>query len=372
MVTFGREAPPLVRRAENLLMERSGLSASPLSHDDLLAEERKAECLTHITTRGEEKHMPTNATLQLTQQLARNGSLARKVKRKTLDYLTSAVEYAIRFIDSEGRKLDYSEYTPRPDDIFVVTFPKSGTTWLQMILYQIFTDGEMDFAHIAEWSPYFDAFVRGGDGIEHLPSPRVIKSHLAYKMIPKGPCKYIYVARNGKDVAVSYFHYCQTHLSFNGDFGQFFDLFLNGFPSGVYDHPTWIEYGHPTWFEHVSQWLENRSNLDVLFLTYEELKHNREGAVRKILAFCGKEVSPEKFARIVERSSFAFMKQYENKLDTLTCRLIEGKMKTGNFIRKGEVGGWKEYFSSEQKELFQRRLTKHLNNLNAELKNIIG
>jgi hypothetical protein len=308
--------------------------------------------------------MPTNATLQPTRQLARNGSLARKVKRKTLDYLTSAVGYAIKFIDWEGRKLDYSGFTPRPDDIFVVTFPKSGTTWLQMILYQIFTDGEMNFTHIAEWSPYFDAFVRGGRGIDHLPSPRIIKSHLAYNMIPKGPCKYIYVARNGKDVAVSYFHYCQTHLNFDGDFEQFFELFLNGFPIGI--------YGHPTWFEHVSQWLENRSNLDVLFLTYEELKHNREAAVRKILAFCGKEISPQKLARIVERSSFAFMKQYENKLDTLTVRLIEGKMKAGNFIRKGEVGGWKEYLSSKQKELFRRRFTKHLNSLNTELKNIIG
>jgi hypothetical protein len=316
--------------------------------------------------------MSTNAILQPTQRLARNRSLATKFKRKTLDYLISAVGYVIRFIDSESRKLAYSEFTPRPDDIFIVTFPKSGTTWLQMILYQIYTDGEMDFAHISEWSPTLDVCVRWRD-IDHLPSPRIIKTHLAYNRIPKGPCKYIYVVRNGKDVAVSYFHYSKTHLFFKGDFAQFFDLFLNGFPSGVYDHPTWIEYGHPTWFEHVSQWSENRHNLDVLFLTYEELKHNREGAIRKILAFCGKEVSPQKFARIVERSSFAFMKRYENKLDTLTYRLLmEGKMKTGNFIRKGEVGGWKEYLSGEQEELFQRRFTKHLNNLDSELKNSIG
>jgi hypothetical protein len=295
----------------------------------------------------------------LTAYIARNGSLATKLKRKTLDYLTSAIGSVARFIDAEARKLDYSEYTPRPDDIFVVTFPKSGTTWVQMILYQIFTDGEMDIAHITEWSPFFDACVPGR-GIEHAPSPRVIKSHLPYNMIPKGPCKYIYVVRNGKDVAVSFFSYSQTHLNFNGDFEQFFELFLKG---GYRNHPTW--------FEHVGQWWENRRNLDVLFLTYEELKRDREGAIRKILAFCGKEVGPEKFARIVERSSFAFMKQHEDKLDTLTWRLMEEKMRIGNFIRKGEVGGWKECLSREQEELFQRRFTKHLNNLNAELKNII-
>jgi Sulfotransferase domain len=315
--------------------------------------------------------MSTNAILQPTQHLAKNRSLATKVKRKALDYLTSAVGYVIRFIDWESRKLAYSEFTPRPDDIFIVTFPKSGTTWLQMILYQIFTDGEMNFAHISEWSPNFDVSVRGR-GIDHLPSPRIIKSHLSYNMIPKGPCKYIYAVRNGKDVAVSYFHYSRTHLKFNGDFEQFFDLFLNGFPTGVYDHPTWVEYGHPTWFEHVGQWLENRRNLDVLFLTYEELKRDREAAIRKILAFCGKEVGPEKLARIVERTSFGFMKQYENKLDTLTWGLLHRAKNAGNFIRKGEVGGWKECLSREQEELFQRRFTKHLNNLNPELKSIIG
>ncbi len=315
--------------------------------------------------------MPTNATLRLTQQTARNGSLARKLRRKTLDYLTSAVGYALRFIDSEDRKLAYSGFIPRPDDIFVVTFPKSGTTWLQMILYQIFTDGEMNLTHISEWSRYFDVSVRG-PGIDHLPSPRIFKSHLAYNLIPKGSCKYIYCARNGKDVAVSYFHYARTHLNFKGDFGRFFDLFLNGFPIGLYDHPTWIEYGHPTWFEHVSQWLENSHNLDVLYLTYEELKRDREGAIRKILAFCGVEVSPEKFARIVERSSFAFMKQYEDKLDTLTYGLLNRAKRAGNFIRKGEIGGWKKHFNGEQEKLFQRKFARHLNNLSAELKNIIG
>jgi Sulfotransferase domain len=320
--------------------------------------------------------MSTSATLQRTQQLVRNRSLAIKIKRKTLGYLTNALGSMAKFIDSESRKLDYTGYTPRPDDIFVVTFPRSGTTLVQMILYQIFTDGEMDFAHIGEWSPHFDVCVRGhgvehlpwsqhfdvsarGRGIEHLPSPRILKSHLPYNMIPKGPCKYIYVVRNGKDVAVSFFQYAQTHLSFDGDFGQFFELFLNG------------RYRRPTWFEHVGQWWKNRRNLDVLFLTYEELKRNREEAIRKILEFCGKKVGPEKFARIVERSSFAFMKQYEDKLDTLTWRLIESKMKTGNFIRKGEVGGWKECLSSEQEAFFQRKFTKHLNNLNAELKGII-
>jgi hypothetical protein len=127
----------------------------------------------------------------------------------------------------------------------------------------------------------------------------------------------------------------------------------------------------PSWFEHVGQWWESRHNLNVLFITYEELTSNREQAIRKIIDFCGKEVEPETFSRIVERSSFVFMKQHEDKFDPIIGMFIDRRLKTGNFIRKGEVGQWKEYFSSEQEELFQHKFTERLNMLSAELKDII-
>jgi hypothetical protein len=228
-----------------------------------------------------------------------------------------------------------------------------------MILYQILTDGEMDFENINEWSPHFEDRLCQCQNFEHLPSPRILKSHLDYQSIPKGPCKYIYVVRNGKDVAVSYFHYSRTHMGFTKDFGTFFEFFLNG------------KHNHGSWFEHVGQWWENRHNLNVLFLTYEELTSKREGAIRKIIDFCGREVGPEKFSRIMERSSFAFMKQHEDKFDTLTWLVKEMNFKTGAFIRKAQVGEWKECLSGEQEELFRHSFTKHLSKLSADLKDII-
>jgi len=48
--------------------------------------------------------------------------------------------------------------------------------------------------------------------IELLPSPRLMRSHLPYNLIPKGQdettmCKYIYIARNPKDAVVSLYHF---------------------------------------------------------------------------------------------------------------------------------------------------------------------
>src|SRR5690349_5973798 len=69
------------------------------------------------------------------------------------------------------------EFGERETDIYVVTFPKSGTTLMQMILYQLTTDGNMDFKHLYEVSPWcrFSAYFN-----QEMPSigeRRIIKSH---------------------------------------------------------------------------------------------------------------------------------------------------------------------------------------------------
>ena len=119
------------------------------------------------------------------------------------------------------------DFVPRPDDLFIVTYPRSGTTWMQMILYQLATDGSLEFEHIYQVCPYFENSLGMRSGFANVPEPRTFKSHLTYRQVPKG-CKYIYVARNGKDVAASYFHFSRSHLGFRGTFDEFFDQFVRG------------------------------------------------------------------------------------------------------------------------------------------------
>ena len=73
--------------------------------------------------------------------------------------------------------------------------------------------------------------------IKTLPSPRLMKSHLPYHTIPKSEnkeaqCKYIYIARNPKDVAFSYFKFMASHpavlTGYNGPWEFYAKLFVEG------------------------------------------------------------------------------------------------------------------------------------------------
>jgi methylamine dehydrogenase accessory protein MauD len=239
-------------------------------------------------------------------------------------------------------------FVPRPDDIFIVTYPRSGTTWMQMILYQLTTKGNMDFPHITTVCPWFERSLKDGTAYDALPGPRVFKSHLTYRKIPKGPCKYIYIARDGKDVVVSYYHFYTTHMGFKGSFNEFFERFLMGE----------VHYG--SWFRHVRGWWDHRHDGTVLFLRYEDLATDVPGCLRRIAAFCGLEVAPERWPRILERCTFAFMKQHESQFDPLLAMLVEQGFQPHSFLRRGQAGAWRAQLSPLQVECFDKIWNRRL------------
>ena len=116
------------------------------------------------------------------------------------------------------------EFNVQPDDIFISTYMKSGTTWLQMILYQLTTSGEMNFDHIYDISPWVDRNFEKGEKVKELPSPRFFKTHLDYHYFPANfDAKFICVIRNGMDVAVSQYNQLLEYgmkLSFEQSFNK--------------------------------------------------------------------------------------------------------------------------------------------------------
>jgi hypothetical protein len=250
------------------------------------------------------------------------------------------------------------DFRPRMDDIFIVSYPRSGTTWMQMILYQLATDGSMGIGHISEVVPYFERMFIAGRDPESLTAPRLFKSHLplrggvargALLGIPKNRhARYIYIVRNPLDVAVSYYHFHRSHLGYVHGFDKFLADFLDGK----------VLIG--SWFRHVAAWKQHPPQLNVLFMRYEDLADNLEGSIRRIASFCNIEIPAERMPVILERCSFNFMKERESQFDHLTETLSERGQRLHAFLREGQVGAGRDNISADQLALFKQRARQWL------------
>lgn len=246
-------------------------------------------------------------------------------------------------------KLEFGE---REDDIYIVTFPKSGTTLTQMLLYQMTTNGEITFKHIYEVSPWLS-----NDAIKKLPirqlkSPRLIKTHDKYNEFDKEiKGKFIYVHRNGMDVAVSMYN--QTKNYGHPDL-KFEDFLKNFLESDIYN-----------WFTFTKDWFENKNKLPILYLSYEELVDNIEVCIDKISKFCNINVDPKDIPRIKERCSFSFMKEHEDKFGEQPVE--RPPFIYDQFIRKGEKGEGIKHFNEEQIKQFKELEKTHLESVNKRI-----
>ncbi|UYV81138.1 hypothetical protein LAZ67_20000138 [Cordylochernes scorpioides] len=265
-------------------------------------------------------------------------------------------------------------YKPRDDDIFVVTFPKSGTTWMQNIVFHILNKGKpLDSVH-EFWArtPYLE--LCGADAIEKMPRPGAIKIHLPFNKAPySSSAKYIYVARNPKDTCVSFYHHTRKLkvYEFDGLFDEFFELFFNG------------RCDYDDYFDHILSWYEHRNDPNVLFLTYEGLKTDTRNSILKVAKFLGEEYEnmiiddPEILENVLKYSSIEEMKKVEKEqpkeappIDVLPSGLKHlrnyvkerGLSNISNFdlVRKGIVGDWKNHFNEEQAKKLDERTREKL------------
>lgn len=164
-------------------------------------------------------------------------------------------------------------------------------------------------------------------------------------MMPGGlphasPAKYIYVARNPKDAAVSlYFHTRRSLIyQYTGPWDHFFQLFVNGK----------VESG--LWFDHVLEWWKHKDDSNVLFLKYEDMQKDLLAAVRAIAEFMGHKLTEETLDEIAKQSTFESMKA--NAATNFSWRSSGYRVGETQFMRKGEVGDWRKHFTAEQTAVF--------------------
>ncbi|GMQ82324.1 MAG: sulfotransferase domain-containing protein [Rhodothermia bacterium] len=233
----------------------------------------------------------------------------------------------------------------RPGDICFTGFPKSGSTWLSYVLLMITRDGELPtdktLRNCLHWVASSFTYPRSREYLESLPSPRIFKSHMPYDMAVGGslvdsPCRHIYIARNPKDVVVSYYYFEKSKSwagGYNGPWDHWLKMFLEG------------KVQRGDWFDHVLSWWNRRDAENILFLKYEDLKKDFDTEVRKIARFLDYPMSSELLTSIKEKTSFHHMQEdhFSNMHE------IE---ELGGFFRRGQVGSWQEQFTFTQNEFF--------------------
>ncbi|XP_064455130.1 sulfotransferase ssu-1-like [Ornithodoros turicata] len=167
------------------------------------------------------------------------------------------------------------QYQPSEGDIIVMTYPKSGTTWVQYMTYLLLNNLQPipSGRRLGEFIPFIDDV-----GTKTLSDvrPRGMKTHLFFEVFPWSALpRYICVARNPWDCCVSFFHHTRGLLTCydyeDGKFDDFFEDFLEG----------QIECGD--YFDHLLSLWKYHDKDNVLFPTYEEMSANILGCAQRTI-----------------------------------------------------------------------------------------
>ena len=247
----------------------------------------------------------------------------------------------------------------RPNDVFICSYPKSGTTWTQHIVLSLLvksasksrcsdadTSG-LEYRHVSEYAPFYEVDAHWNAESQNLNDTiranhnrlgrRVFNTHLRWDMLPSTMeegvksgrnAKFIYLLRHPLDVVLSFYCHLSNQMEggYDGTFQEFFDDWVNGdiaFGSYV-DHvlsfaPAFVDAG------------ESR---EVLLISYEDMLSDLPSVVQKIAKFIEADVTSEDIEELLPTFSFSHMKK---DLDRFQPRSVTWK-NNFQFLRRGVSG----------------------------------
>lgn len=243
---------------------------------------------------------------------------------KRLRHKAARTRFRAPLIWLRNRGLDSS-------DIFLASYPRSGSTWTRFVLYEILTGTSSSFDNVNRGIPE--------NGIQWLARPllsgagRLIKTHEPYR---REYSRAVYLVRDMRDVIFSQYSREKELGILYDDFDGYLSKFLQGRISG---------FG--AWQKHIDSWLESPlpGRGDMLLLRFEDMRRDMEGAITQMLEFFGVEVPPQVIRAALANNTLDRMREKETQSKTL--HQAKGG-EEGRFVRKGSVGGWRERLTVEQ------------------------
>eukprot|EP01052_Picozoa_sp_SAG31_P003485 SAG31_NODE_135_length_23206_cov_25.707967_9_plen_411_part_00 len=331
-------------------------------------------------------HLGVNAT----QIVARLGPEPVRWKKLNKDGRNGRPEMRLSHTNGDP------ELWPRPDDIWLVSYPKSGQTWLRFLLGNLLafdSKQPIDFDTVESRFPFLE------DGSESWiswaflasPSPRIFKSHQPLILPqPTYPCnkkqtsrsstlkmskvqclcpncaskfrKILYVLRDGRDVMWSY-------LKFRWGLGQYHKYNLTGFldpATQLYPGPLWHEHAH-SWLGRgptgcggsgcdgaAGQWVRP-DGVSIMLVRYEDMLQNATHELLRAAKFVGLPVDKPRIQWAVEQSAAESMRRIEKQkghgfFEKKYSNAIQHDFK---FVQGANVGGWRNVYTVDDKRLFK-------------------
>ncbi|XP_013116936.2 luciferin sulfotransferase [Stomoxys calcitrans] len=281
-------------------------------------------------------------------------------------------------LEDETQIKQIYEFEVREDDVYVVTFPKCGTTWIQEATWLLGND--LDFATansvdltmrsvFMELSALYTSMPRNTIELSKAAkSPRVLKSHLPAHLIPKQiwekKNKIIYCARNPKDTAVSYFHFHRGLGTWMGEIDEFVEDLIN---DDILYSPYW---------QHLMDFWQMRKQGNVFFTTYEDMKRDLRKVLIELNDFLEKPtLSDENLQKLEEHLSFNNMKASTRTNLTYAVKAGHGSPHVRpdfEFMRRGIVGSYRDELGQESLEKLDKWTSQNLAKYNVTLKEIFG
>lgn len=220
------------------------------------------------------------------------------------------------------------------DDWLLVSFPKSGNTWVRMLLGNLISVSEKDgrVLTLDELNACMPEL--GYSNLScpwaHECIPRVIKTHRGYNPL-FSPYQTILVLRDPRDVMVSFYHYAHDKRK---------ELPERTFSEFIRDK----KIGLPAWFKYHERWLGHSQHV----LRYEDLKENDEQAFRALLNVLGASVGDSEILRATENSRFDKLKKLEADTDA-----ADASGKGYQFFRSGKSQEWRLYFEASDIDYYE-------------------
>ena len=226
-----------------------------------------------------------------------------------------------------GKDIAGRSFHVHADDTFLVSYPKSGSTWARFLLAALANPNEtVDFRSIDRLLPSIAA--QSKRQLRHTPRPRLLKSHEYFDVRYRNV---IYVVRDPRDVVLSQYRFFLKRGAI--DEGYSMDRYVDRFVAGDLN-----DYG--SWGENVGTWLvAQHGGKRFLLLRYEDLLRQTAQELARVAAFLGLPASQEHLNRCVEMGAAERMRELEKK-DGGTSVVAAGRRDVP-FVGAAKAGGWK-------------------------------